>query len=118
MDFTLNDTNNLGVTLEDVESLGFDLDTNDHIDFDIQSSESLVMDLSSSADLDYSLSTPSVIDAVVYDGSYEVTPKTYSQTLDTAYKMMQEDVTVLEIPYFETSNDSDGITVYIANTLA
>ena len=51
--------------------------------------------------------------ADIYDGEYIVTPKPFiEQTLETRDKMMINDVTVLEIPYFETSNIS-GITVYI-----
>ena len=48
-----------------------------------------------------------------YDGDYIVTPIPYnSQTLETKDKRMLEDVTVLAIPYYETSNTS-GLTVYI-----
>lgn len=47
-----------------------------------------------------------------YQGKYIVTPKTTSQTLHTANLVMDDDVTILEIPYFETSNLS-GKTVYI-----
>ena len=47
-----------------------------------------------------------------YDGAYAVTPASSEQTLETTGKTMREDVTVLAIPYFETSNES-GITVYI-----
>lgn len=51
-----------------------------------------------------------------YSGDYLITPKTTSQTFDTANKIMQEDITVVAIPYFETSNQ-EGTTVYIANTI-
>ena len=51
--------------------------------------------------------------AEVYGGEYVVTPKPYiSQTLDTKEKLMADDVTVLAIPYYETSNVT-GITIYI-----
>ena len=51
--------------------------------------------------------------AEIYDGEYIVTPIPYdSQTLETKDKLMADDVTVLAIPYYETSNIS-GITVYI-----
>lgn len=39
-----------------------------------------------------------------YGGPYEVTPKRQDQTLPTKDKTMREDVTVLEIPYYETAN--------------
>lgn len=98
MDFNLNRNDNLDVTIGDVESLDFSLGSDGYIDFGI--------------------STPSNIGTNPYEGDYEVTPKTYSQTLETKSKYMTDDVTILEIPYFETSNESDGLTVYIANTLA
>lgn len=51
--------------------------------------------------------------AAPYTGDYIITPMPYeSQTMDTRNKLMRDDVTVLAIPYFETSNTS-GITIYI-----
>lgn len=47
-----------------------------------------------------------------YIGEYEVTPRSYEQYLDTNDKYMSDDVTVKQIPYFETSNDY-GETIYI-----
>lgn len=47
-----------------------------------------------------------------YEGSYEVTPKVVEQTLPTTGRSLWQDVTVHEIPYYETSNVS-GTTVYI-----
>lgn len=49
----------------------------------------------------------------IYDGEYVVTPKPFTeQTLETKEKLMADDITVLAIPYYETSNIS-GITIYI-----
>ena len=49
-----------------------------------------------------------------YTGEYVVTPHTKNeQVLDTAEKVMTDDVHVLKVPYFETSNQSNGYTVYI-----
>lgn len=49
----------------------------------------------------------------IYDGEYIVTPKPFTeQILETKEKTMADDVTVLAIPYYETSNVS-GITIYI-----
>ena len=39
-----------------------------------------------------------------YNGQYEVVPKRQDQTLPTKDKTMREDVTVFEIPYFQTAN--------------
>lgn len=50
-----------------------------------------------------------------YTGDYEVTPAVESQTLPTAQKLMEQDMTIKAIPYFETSNDFDGKTVYIGS---
>ncbi len=53
----------------------------------------------------------------VYTGTYEVTPKANTeQTLQTAGKQLLENVTVHEVPYYETSNIS-GTTVYIAQEI-
>lgn len=50
-----------------------------------------------------------------YEGPYEATPKARAQTiLETSGKFMDDDVTVLEIPYYETSNLAGGTTAYIA----
>ena len=50
-----------------------------------------------------------------YEGPYDVTPKVTAQTLPTAKKFMQEDVSVRAIPYFDVSNPAGGNTIYIAN---
>lgn len=55
--------------------------------------------------------------APIYQGSYDVIPKVIEQYLDTDNKTMIDDVTVRAIPYYETSNESGGYTVYIANSL-
>ena len=51
-----------------------------------------------------------------YAGPYEVTPKAHAeQILNTSGKLMINDVTVFEVPYYETSNLFDGLTAYIAS---
>lgn len=55
-------------------------------------------------------------DVDYYEGPYEVTPRAWQETvLETKDKAMADDVTVLEIPYYETGNVYNGLTVYIAN---
>lgn len=50
-----------------------------------------------------------------YQGEYEVTPVAYEkQTLKTSNLLLEHDVVVNEVPYYETTNDSNGTTVYIA----
>lgn len=57
-----------------------------------------------------------LVGADVYDGEYEVTPSAHeAQTLQTTNKLLLDDVTVIKIPYYETSNLSNGYTAYIAS---
>ena len=50
----------------------------------------------------------------LYDGDTVVKPKANEQTvLSTAQKLVEDDITVLEIPYFQTTNSTGGNTVYI-----
>lgn len=45
----------------------------------------------------------------------EVTPKAHrTQTLDTSGKVLSEDLVIHEVPYYQTSNASGGVTSYIA----
>ncbi|MBQ3321884.1 MAG: hypothetical protein IJH05_03455 [Firmicutes bacterium] len=58
-----------------------------------------------------------VSDADAYTGEYTVIPLAWDQQiLHTEGLMMTDNVTVTEVPYFETSNQY-GKTVYIADTL-
>lgn len=50
-----------------------------------------------------------------YTGQYEVTPKANEETvLETANKTLLDDITVLKVPYQETTNLSGGKTIVIA----
>jgi len=54
----------------------------------------------------------------VYNGAYQVVPRAFdAQTLQTAEKLLKEDITVTDVPYWETSNESDGVSAYIAKEL-
>lgn len=71
--------------------------------------------LSPVVDMDVSTSiAPTTTPA--YTGDYIVIPAVHDQILPTNGLRMTDDVTVTEIPYYETSNES-GITVFIANNL-
>ena len=60
------------------------------------------------------LTIPRVLDAEYYPGEYGVTPQARSDVvLGTSGKLMTEDVTVLEIPYYETTNPAGGYTAII-----
>lgn len=48
-----------------------------------------------------------------YTGPYRITPRIHEQSFETAQKMMEQDLTVLEIPYAPVANDSGGVTVTI-----
>jgi len=54
-------------------------------------------------------------DRVPFTGEYQITPKVEAQTIPTAQKYMTDDMEIKAIPYFETSNNSDGETVYIGS---
>lgn len=50
----------------------------------------------------------------IFDGPYIVTPMPDAEVvLETYGKRMSDNVTVEEIPYFETSNEAGGYTVII-----
>lgn len=49
-----------------------------------------------------------------YEGEYDITPKVEAQTLPTANKVLERDVTIDRIPYAEVQNNSNGTTVTIA----
>lgn len=49
-----------------------------------------------------------------YEGDYNVTPTVHGETLQTKDKYMEEDLEIKPIPIYETTNNSGGLTVYIA----
>lgn len=50
-----------------------------------------------------------------YDGTYEITPKAFeTQMLNTAGKVLGQNIQIKEIPYYETDNKANGKTAYIA----
>lgn len=49
----------------------------------------------------------------IYDGSYEAVPSVKKQILETKNKIMTNNLTIREIPYFKTDNTFGGSTVYI-----
>lgn len=79
----------------------------------LSSEITLLGELSCDESLSGQLSSATEYDA--YKGNYNVTPHAFeAQTLQTAHKLMGEDVTIAAIPYWETSNVSNGMTAYIA----
>lgn len=62
------------------------------------------------------LTVPKVIEenTNVYQGDYEIIPDVHdTQTLETANKVLKQNIVVAAVPYYETGNSSDGTTVYI-----
>lgn len=63
--------------------------------------------------LDGELTIPMEADVPIYQGDYVVAPKPFTnKVLKTNGFRMADDVTVLKIPYYQTSNES-GYTIYI-----
>ena len=81
----------------------------------IKEVELLVEDNSITLELDALNNLPSNV-YEKYEGDYVVIPKReQGTTLETADKLMKDNVTVKEIPYFVTSNLAGGNTCYIGN---
>lgn len=92
----------------------------------IQALDSLSGSISASTSLRGKLSESGALSGTVcviqeydaYAGNYEIVPQAFcAQTLETANKLLHNNIVVTEIPYFETGNDSDGTTAYIAKEL-
>lgn len=61
------------------------------------------------------ISVPSSVKHEIYEGPCEITPDAFApQILPTENKLLTQDVVVEKVPYYETSNNHDGVTVYIA----
>ena len=82
-----------------------------------QSFDVLLAEADRSFDIDFQnlVLVPEKPDFDYYAGEYEVIPKTTAQVLGTKQKIMEKDMVIEEIPYFETSNNSGGNTVYIGD---
>ena len=80
----------------------------------ITASAQLVGKVSGISNLNGAISIPDSVgsDIETYSGDYTITPKVWSQSFETKNKRMEDDLTVLAIPYYETSNPT-GKTVYI-----
>lgn len=63
--------------------------------------------------LDFVIDEYTTVSPDTYEGSYDIIPRVNAQQLETANKLMRENVTVWGIPYEEVSN-LYGTTVTIA----
>lgn len=50
----------------------------------------------------------------IYSGEYEVVPTFDEQQLETANKLLKNDIKVKAIPRYDVANEAGGTTVYIA----
>ena len=91
-----------------------------HLDGDMSLLHMFDGDLSSIESLDGEFGTyQKVYEADVYEGEYEVTPMIATeQILETAQKMLSQNVTVKKIPIFITMNPQGGETVYIGGDIS
>lgn len=69
--------------------------------------------VSTSQTLCGSLSMPGSFER--YEGGYTVIPAVAAKSLSTKDKLMQDDVTVTAIPYYEVSNPQGGSTIVIGD---
>lgn len=85
------------------------------IEGQIVSTYEIVSNLSSVLTVQGKISTaPARSSYPFYDGVYEVTPLAQLDIiLNTNNKILQDNVVVREIPYYETTNESGGYTVTI-----
>lgn len=80
----------------------------------LSSTQSVGGTISNTVNVTGTLTIGGVADYPEYDGPYEVVPTVEAQTLETAYTLLTDDVTVTAVPYYQVSNVS-GDTVYIAS---
>lgn len=50
-----------------------------------------------------------------YDGDYIITSDVKNQTIETKNKIMKDNIVILKIPIWETSNEANGTTFYIGD---
>ena len=72
----------------------------------------LVGKITNTKSLKGGISIPLPAKDIIYNGDYDIVPKVEAQIIGTKNKKMKKDLTVLAIPYYETSNLT-GKTVYI-----
>lgn len=82
---------------------------------ELSGSASVTQTLSKASTVLGDIKVPKVINPSIYQGDYQATPRAENEVvLPTQGYLMAEDVVVLKVPYYETSNLS-GETVYIAS---
>lgn len=94
------------LTLTESDMIRLEMPLNCGISLDVTEPESFQLNILEAVVGSYQLEP--------YEGPTIVVPKAFLSTvLDTSNKAVYSDITVLEIPYTETSNPSGGTTVSI-----
>lgn len=70
--------------------------------------------ITANAVLPASVGTQTYRDREPYTGEYEAVPSRHEQVFATAGKTMQDDFTVVQIPYYTTTNIGGGYTAIIS----
>lgn len=85
------------------------------ITLSVSAGEEVQLRVDGEGDLALGLGEPFIsAGAEEYEGPYQVRPSPHgSQVLETRYRLMADDVTVEEIPYYKTTNESGGYTAII-----
>ena len=94
------------------------IETDQSIDFSMSESDTLIdfsfIDTDELIDFEFS-SIVEFVKGEYYDGEYSVRPLADSErVLPTTGKVMHDNVTVQKVPYYTTTNASNGYTVFIA----
>ena len=79
----------------------------------ISGTEALAVTLTGIEGLGAELTIPPYVSGTPYSGAYTVTPQWQEQTLETANRVMTDNVTVEKIYINSAENPSGGNTVYI-----
>lgn len=114
MNIQVNDNNSINLSLAN-SSTTLTADDSELKHIEVGDASAVSLSVASVAEIPLVAGDTTAILPDPYTGSYEVTPKAYEeQILQTANKTMAQNVTVHEVPYYETPN-TDGDTVYIAS---
>ena len=112
---TIFASESLSASLTDLSAIKVNLSAEEQISAQIGVQGLLQGVLATEEGLTAAVGIPDVAHEMPYTGDYVVTPLAHEQTvLKTKGKAMTDDVTVLEVPYYEISNPT-GDTVYIAS---
>lgn len=67
--------------------------------------------------LEFTLQSPSFLGADIYNGATQIDPNFTKQTLNTAHKVINKNITINPIQVETVSNTSGGATVYIGGII-